>query len=57
MNCKECGQPMLEICSTGITIEIGEYRKNDDGVEYWYQTGLKSQKLYQCPEDKSIAVD
>lgn len=50
--CRDCGQQMLEVCTTGQQIEIGGYV---DGV--YTARGIRTQKLYQCPEDKTIAVD
>lgn len=56
--CKDCGQPMIEVGSTGVNVQMGEYRQQPDSeYKLWYQTGVRSQKLYQCPEDKTIAVN
>jgi hypothetical protein len=58
--CKDCGQPMFEVAELAGTIQIGEYREEDVPIvgmqKRWYQTGARSPKLYQCPEDKTVAV-
>lgn len=56
--CRDCGQLMFEVGGIGKMTEIGEYRKeisNDRGI--WHQTGVREMKLYQCPEDKTIAIE
>jgi len=55
--CKECLQYMVEIGGTGKEVQLGEMRKIE-GLEYdqWFQTGVGEVKLYQCPEDKTIAL-
>ena len=55
--CKECGQLMFEIGGIGKDEQLGEMRKVV-GYEFdlWTQTGVREQKLYQCPEDKTIAI-
>ena len=59
--CKDCGQPMIEVGGTGKILQIGEYKDCGmvDGkqMQSWVETGVREQKLYQCPEDKKIALD
>lgn len=55
--CKDCGQPMVLIGDIGGTKQItrptyGE----DDTVTAFTVVGIKTIELYQCPEDKTIAV-
>lgn len=44
--CKDCGQPMVELGETGKIIT------GNVGNNVWG----RSQKLYQCPEDKTVAL-
>ena len=55
--CKDCGQAMFEVGGIGKKMELGEMRKVE-GSEYsrWHQTGVREIKLYQCPEDKTVAI-
>jgi hypothetical protein len=46
--CKDCGQPMIEVGETGKTIQ-------EMNFDFELQ-GIRSQKIYQCPEDKTIIV-
>lgn len=58
--CKDCGQEMFEICNTGVNIGIGGMETMIvNGMEHrqYVHKGIRIQKLYQCPEDKTIAVD
>lgn len=55
--CKDCGQYMFEIGGINKPVEIGEYRKQENSeMSMWHQTGVRDTKLYQCPEDKTVAV-
>lgn len=46
--CKDCGQLMVEVPNFfGRNIQWDDGRGNG---------GLRCQKLYQCPEDKTVAV-
>ena len=55
--CKDCGQTMFEIGGIGKDVQIGEYRSQENGgISMWHQTGIREQKLYQCPEDKTITI-
>ena len=60
--CKDCGQSMFEIGGIGKNEQIGEFDKpvsvegKPMGMSIWYQTGLREIKLYQCPEDKTVAI-
>ena len=53
MLCRECKLPMIEIGETGKNIQTGEM--GEDGL--WKQTGIRSEILYQCPEDKTITIN
>jgi len=55
--CKDCGQSMFEIGGIGKSAQLGEMRKVE-GSDYsqWHQTGVREVKLYQCPEDKTVAI-
>ena len=55
--CKLCGGSMSEIGGIGKNQQLGEMRKVE-GSEYsrWHQTGIREVKLYQCTEDKTIAL-
>lgn len=48
--CKDCGQPMIEICGTGKIIKFWT-----EGLLNSF--GIRERKLYQCPECKNIAAD
>ena len=55
--CKECRQLMFEIGGIGKEEQLGEMRKVvGRESDQWIQTGVREQKLYQCPEDKTIAI-
>jgi len=56
--CKDCGQPMFEIGGTGKSQQIWETKQYLDarGVQD-EMVGMREQKLYQCPEDKTIAIN
>ena len=53
---------MFEIGGIGKNEQIGEFDKpvsvegKPMGMSMWRQTGIREQKLYQCPEDKTIAI-
>lgn len=51
--CKDCGQPMFEIGGIGKNIQIMETTDQRGS----YITGIREQKLYQCPKCKTIALD
>lgn len=61
--CKDCGQSMLEVGGIGKVMELGEYRDNGletnggQRLQFWYKTGQREIKLYQCPEDKTIVLE
>ena len=58
--CNSCGQPMIEICNTGVNLEIGGMEPMTvNGMEHrqFVHKGMRTQKLYQFPEDKTIPVD
>ena len=58
IKCKDCGQPMFEIGGIGKNEELGEYRQQPNSeYKLWHQTGIREQILYQCPEDKRIAIN
>lgn len=63
--CNSCGQPMFEISELAGTIQVGEFvdtpthsldGKLTGNVKVWKQTGIRSPKLYQCPECKDVKV-
>lgn len=60
--CKDCGQPMLELGGIGKSIQIGEFdppaivNGKPAGMSLWRQTGIREQKLYQCPECKEVKI-
>ena len=58
--CKDCGQYMFEIAELSGEIQIGEMRETDEPIigkiNKWFQTGMRHPKLYQCPDDKTVAV-
>ncbi len=49
---------MFEIGGTGKTIEMGEWSEPSavNGLLSWIRTGIREQMIYQCPEDKTIAL-
>jgi len=54
--CKDCGQPMFEVGDTGKTIQIiGEFPIGNNMIGNQV-IGVRSAKLYQCPEDKTVAI-
>ncbi len=56
--CKDCGIAMVEVGNTGTFEELGEYRNQENSdMPIWHKTGVRSKKLYQCPEDKTIAIN
>lgn len=60
--CKDCGQPMFEVGGIGKTIDLdlGEKEYKIHGIDIIYKQrefGRREVKLYQCPEDKTIAID
>ena len=57
-NCKDCGQPMFLVGGIGKMTQLGEYRKQEGSdMSIWHQTGIKEINIYQCPEDKTIALE
>lgn len=46
--CKDCGQPMFEIGGTGKMIQYSE-RSGEI-------LGIREEKLYQCPECKTVII-
>lgn len=50
--CKDCGQPMIEV--GGIGKDIQYFEANEDGSPKF--VAVVEQKLYQCPEDKTVAI-
>ncbi len=56
--CNTCGQPMIEVGGIGKNIQLGEYRQQPDSeYKIWYQTGVREEKLYQCPECKDVKIN
>lgn len=49
--CRDCGQSMFEIGGIGKSIRTG--RVTDGG---FVLAGEREAKLYQCPEDKTVAI-
>lgn len=50
--CRDCGQDMFEIGGTGKSVQIVDLVGGYNEV-----VGVREQKIYQCPEDKTIAID
>jgi len=55
--CKDCGKSMFEVGEIGKSKQIWETKQYLDarGVQDEL-VGMKEMKLYQCPEDKTIAI-
>ena len=53
---------MFEIGGIGKNEQIGEFDKpvsvegKPVGMSMWRQTGIREQKLYQCPECKDVKI-
>lgn len=55
MICDNCKKEMRKVCSTGSTIQEGEYRKQENSeFSIWHLTGERPECLYQCDECKKI---
>ena len=62
--CKDCGQPMIPVGEVGTWVDYGEEKEVTlvDGENKPYakhklwEGGRRPCKLYQCPEDKTIAI-
>ncbi len=59
--CKNCDLDMVEICDTGVKTQIGEMKPigtdEKGALLVWVQTGMRSQKLYQCVICKTIQAN
>ena len=55
--CKDCGKPMTEIGGIGKTQQVGDFTFDmGNGMKAWRTIGIREIKLYQCPEDKNVAL-
>ncbi len=57
--CIDCGQPMKEIGGNGKTIREKKFIDSaiaESIIGLQVQVSMREEKIYQCPEDKTIAI-